>query len=60
MEEPEERGKILEIVAKFEEGRKRKCRPAMVSNREESTTKAREEKRARRSMCIPDHEHLLD
>jgi hypothetical protein len=52
--------KILKIVAKFEEGSKRKCSRAMVSKREESTIKSREEKRARRSICIPDHECLLD
>jgi hypothetical protein len=52
--------KILEIVAKFEEDRKRKCNRAMVSKREESTIKSRDEKRARRSICILDHEFLLD
>jgi hypothetical protein len=52
--------KILEIVAKFEEGRKRKCSQAMVSKIEESTIKSRDEKRTERSICIPVHECLLD
>ncbi len=52
--------KILEIVAKFEEDRKRKCSRAMVSKREESTIKSSDEKRAKRSICIPDPECLLE